>query len=83
MITAQNHGFAVDEASMPANLRVTHKSLFDGTLQAFIKIDKLARSALWTLREAPLPGTMPPHRCSIHFIELIKQHRQSAKPIRS
>jgi carbamoyl-phosphate synthase small subunit len=33
MITAQNHGFAVDEASMPANLRVTHKSLFDGTLQ--------------------------------------------------
>jgi carbamoyl-phosphate synthase small subunit len=35
MITAQNHGFAVDEASMPANLRVTHKSLFDGTLQGF------------------------------------------------
>lgn len=33
MITAQNHGFAVDEATLPANLRVTHKSLFDGTLQ--------------------------------------------------
>src|SRR5690606_35830643 len=33
MITSQNHGFAVDEASLPANLRATHKSLFDGTLQ--------------------------------------------------
>nr|VXZ88782.1 Carbamoyl-phosphate synthase small chain [Klebsiella pneumoniae] len=36
MITAQNHGFAVDEATLPANLRVTHKSLFDGTLQGSI-----------------------------------------------
>src|SRR5690606_8639218 len=33
MITSQNHGFAVDEASLPSNLRATHKSLFDGTLQ--------------------------------------------------
>ncbi|MEH6563204.1 MAG: glutamine-hydrolyzing carbamoyl-phosphate synthase small subunit, partial [Marinobacter sp.] len=33
MITSQNHGFAVDEASLPAVLEVTHKSLFDGTLQ--------------------------------------------------
>ncbi len=33
MITSQNHGFAVDEANMPANLKVTHKSLFDGTIQ--------------------------------------------------
>jgi carbamoyl-phosphate synthase small subunit len=31
MITSQNHGFAVDEATLPANLRVTHKSLFDGS----------------------------------------------------
>ncbi|WP_204271469.1 glutamine amidotransferase-related protein, partial [Escherichia coli] len=40
MITAQNHGFAVDEATMPANLRVTHKSLFDGTLQGIHRTDK-------------------------------------------
>jgi carbamoyl-phosphate synthase small subunit len=33
MITSQNHGFAVDEASLPETLRVTHKSLFDGSLQ--------------------------------------------------
>lgn len=44
MITAQNHGFAVDEATMPANLRVTHKSLFDGTLQGIHRTDKPAFS---------------------------------------
>lgn len=33
MITAQNHGFAVDEASLPANVKATHRSLFDGSLQ--------------------------------------------------
>jgi len=35
MITSQNHGFAVDAATLPANARVTHISLFDGTLQGF------------------------------------------------
>ena len=34
-ITSQNHGFSVDEASLPATLQVTHRSLFDGTLQGF------------------------------------------------
>ncbi len=33
MITSQNHGFAVDESSLPGNVRMTHKSLFDGSLQ--------------------------------------------------
>ena len=33
LITSQNHGFAVDEGSLPSNLKVTHKSLFDGSLQ--------------------------------------------------
>ncbi|MGH8461412.1 MAG: glutamine-hydrolyzing carbamoyl-phosphate synthase small subunit [Stenotrophobium sp.] len=33
LITSQNHGFAVDEATLPANVRITHKSLFDGSLQ--------------------------------------------------
>ena len=33
MITSQNHGFAVDEASLPSDINVTHKSLFDGSLQ--------------------------------------------------
>jgi carbamoyl-phosphate synthase small subunit len=41
-ITSQNHGFAVDEKSLPANLRATHVSLFDGTLQGLIRTDKPA-----------------------------------------
>ncbi len=39
MITSQNHGFAVDEATLPANLRVTHKSLFDGSNQGITRTD--------------------------------------------
>jgi carbamoyl-phosphate synthase small subunit len=42
MITSQNHGFAVDAATLPANTRVTHVSLFDGTLQGFELTDKPA-----------------------------------------
>jgi carbamoyl-phosphate synthase small subunit len=42
MITSQNHGFAVDEAGLPANLRVTHRSLFDGTVQGLQRTDKPA-----------------------------------------
>jgi len=41
-ITSQNHGFAVDEATLPANLRATHVSLFDGTLQGLARTDKPA-----------------------------------------
>lgn len=41
-ITSQNHGFAVDEASLPPNLRATHVSLFDGTLQGFAYTDRPA-----------------------------------------
>ena len=41
-ITSQNHGFAVDEKSLPANLRATHTSLFDGTLQGLERTDKPA-----------------------------------------
>ncbi len=39
MITSQNHGFAVDQATLPANCRVTHVSLFDGSLQGFARTD--------------------------------------------
>jgi carbamoyl-phosphate synthase small subunit len=41
-ITSQNHGFAVDEATLPANLRATHVSLFDGTLQGLARTDRPA-----------------------------------------
>ena len=42
MITSQNHGFAVDQATLPSNLRVTHVSLFDGSLQGLAWTDKPA-----------------------------------------
>jgi len=41
-ITSQNHGFAVDEKTLPANLRATHVSLFDGTLQGLARTDRPA-----------------------------------------
>jgi carbamoyl-phosphate synthase small subunit len=43
-ITSQNHGFAVDESSLPSNVRVTHKSLFDGTCQGIERTDRPAFS---------------------------------------
>ena len=42
MITSQNHGFAVDPATLPATARVTHVSLFDGSLQGFARTDRPA-----------------------------------------
>ena len=42
LITSQNHGFAVDPASLPSNCKVTHVSLFDGSLQGFRRTDKPA-----------------------------------------
>ncbi|MGQ0525751.1 MAG: glutamine-hydrolyzing carbamoyl-phosphate synthase small subunit [Betaproteobacteria bacterium] len=42
MITSQNHGFAVDTATLPATVRVTHVSLFDGSLQGFTRTDRPA-----------------------------------------
>ncbi|AVG14491.1 carbamoyl-phosphate synthase small subunit [Chromobacterium vaccinii] len=44
MITSQNHGFQVDETSLPANVRVTHRSLFDGTVQGIALTDRPAFS---------------------------------------
>jgi len=44
LITSQNHGFAVDESTLGDNLRITHKSLFDGTLQGIARTDRPAFS---------------------------------------
>ena len=44
MISSQNHGFAVDEASLPANVKATHRSLFDGSLQGIALTDAPAYS---------------------------------------
>jgi carbamoyl-phosphate synthase small subunit len=44
LISSQNHGFAVDEATLPDNLRATHRSLFDGSLQGLARTDRPAFS---------------------------------------
>jgi carbamoyl-phosphate synthase small subunit len=60
MITSQNHGFAVDEASLPANLRATHKSLFDGTLQGVERTDKAVFSFQGHPEASPGPTDVAP-----------------------
>ncbi|MCM1512284.1 MAG: glutamine-hydrolyzing carbamoyl-phosphate synthase small subunit [Oxalobacter formigenes] len=56
MITSQNHGFAVDAATLPANCRITHRSLFDGTLQGFERTDKPAFCFQGHPEASPGPG---------------------------
>jgi len=60
MITSQNHGFAVDEASLPANLRVTHRSLFDGTNQGIARTDVPAFSFQGHPEASPGPHDVSP-----------------------
>ncbi|MCL1478332.1 MAG: glutamine-hydrolyzing carbamoyl-phosphate synthase small subunit [Marinobacter sp.] len=60
MITSQNHGFAVDEASLTANLEATHKSLFDGTLQGLRRTDKEAFSFQGHPEASPGPHDVAP-----------------------
>ena len=72
MITSQNHGFAADEATLPENLRATHKSLFDGSLQGIHRTDKPAFSFQGHPEASPGPHDAAP--LFDHFIELIKKH---------
>jgi carbamoyl-phosphate synthase small subunit len=57
-ITSQNHGFAVDEQSLPANVRATHRSLFDGSLQGIELTDKPAYSFQGHPEASPGPREM-------------------------
>jgi carbamoyl-phosphate synthase small subunit len=58
LITSQNHGFAADTTSLPANVRVTHVSLFDGTLQGIARTDKPAFSFQGHPEASPGPHDM-------------------------
>jgi carbamoyl-phosphate synthase small subunit len=58
LITSQNHGFAVDPASLPSNVRVTHVSLFDGTNQGIARTDKPAFSFQGHPEASPGPHDM-------------------------
>jgi carbamoyl-phosphate synthase small subunit len=57
-ITSQNHGFAVDEKSLPANVRATHRSLFDGSLQGIERTDRPAFSFQGHPEASPGPREM-------------------------
>ncbi len=76
LITSQNHGFAVDETSLPDNLRLTHKSLFDGSLQGMHRTDKPAFSFQGHPEASPGPHDAAP--LFEHFLELISQHAEQA-----
>ena len=70
MITSQNHGFAVDEASLPASLRATHRSLFDGTLQGIHHTSKPAFS--FQGHPEASPGPQDAAQLFDYFIELLE-----------
>ena len=71
-ITSQNHGFAVDAASLPANLKTTHVSLFDGSLQGIARTDKPAFSFQGHPEASPGPTEMS--YLFDQFIELMEKN---------
>jgi carbamoyl-phosphate synthase small subunit len=73
MITSQNHGFGVDEASLPANVKVTHKSLFDGSLQGIHLTDKPAFS--FQGHPEASPGPHEADTLFNHFVELMEARK--------
>jgi len=75
MITSQNHGFAVDEASLPNHLTPTHRSLFDGSLQGIARTDVPAFGFQGHPEASPGPHDLLP--LFDHFIELMRQQRAS------
>lgn len=73
LISSQNHGFAVEEATMPSCLETTHRSLFDGTLQGIRRIDKPAFS--FQGHPEASPGPLDLLYLFDEFIELIEHFR--------
>ncbi len=70
MITSQNHGFAVDQESLPENLEATHKSLFDGSLQGIERTDKPAFAFQGHPEASPGPHDVA--HLFDHFIDLMQ-----------
>ena len=85
MITSQNHGFAVDEASLPANLRITHRSLFDGTIQGLARTDQPAFCFQGHPEASPGPHDVSPlFDRFIHLMEKwqVTSSKLLGKPVR-
>ncbi len=75
MITSQNHGFAVDEATLPATLRATHRSLFDGSLQGIARTDTPAFSFQGHPEASPGPHDVV--GLFDQFVDMMKTYRQA------
>ena len=75
-ITSQNHGFAVDEKTLPSNLRATHVSLFDGTLQGLARTDRPA--FCFQGHPEASPGPQDIGYLFDRFIHLMQQHKEKA-----
>jgi carbamoyl-phosphate synthase small subunit len=73
-ITSQNHGFAVDESSLPANLKATHRSLFDGSLQGVARTDCPAFGFQGHPEASPGPHDLRP--LFEHFVFLMVRRLQ-------
>ncbi|HPY42310.1 MAG TPA: carbamoyl phosphate synthase small subunit, partial [Thiolinea sp.] len=73
MISSQNHGFAVDETSLPSNLKTTHRSLFDQTLQGIERTDCPAFSFQGHPEASPGPHDVAP--VFDRFIDLMRAAR--------
>ncbi len=76
MISSQNHGFAVDEASLPAELEATHRSLFDQSLQGIRRTDRPAFSFQGHPEASPGPHDVGP--LFDDFIRMIETYRRHA-----
>ena len=74
LITSQNHGFAVDDKTLPESLRPTHRSLFDGTLQGVERTDIPAFSFQGHPEASPGPHDLAP--LFDRFVEMIEAHKQ-------
>jgi carbamoyl-phosphate synthase small subunit len=74
LITSQNHGFAVDESTLPANVQATHRSLFDGSLQGIAFTDRPAFSFQGHPEASPGPRDVKP--LFEHFLALMMRRAQ-------
>ena len=77
VITSQNHGFAVDETTLPANVRATHVSLFDGSLQGLARTDRPAFCFQGHPEASPGPHDMA--YLFDRFVEMMEKNEANAK----
>jgi carbamoyl-phosphate synthase small subunit len=79
IITSQNHGFAVQESTLPANVRATHRSLFDGSLQGLERTDRPAFSFQGHPEASPGPHDLRP--LFQRFTASMKAYRHRAQAV--